>query len=130
MKDRSLEEVAQQAESLCALFADEHRWNKYKRAVDEDGEIVDPLSAHAVKFCLVGGIIHVTGNDCAEDEPLSLLIANSMVDFDSDVNYSRVLKPNELTDEDLWTFNDRREHHEVMEVLRTAAAMARGAASE
>jgi hypothetical protein len=119
-------QLAAQAVALRDLLADEERWTFGKLAVTKYGVSVEPTDPRACKFCLIGGIGHVIGSTNAYDEvpthPLGLLIANVIHGVEGNPSLKVV------TDWSFYNFNDNRKHHEVMEVLHTAVAVAKGAA--
>jgi hypothetical protein len=49
-----------------ALIEQPGKWCKGTDAVDAAGEYSDPLSARAVRWCALGAIIKVSGNDQGE----------------------------------------------------------------
>lgn len=135
MKNVTLPVLARQAASLTTLLSDEDRWLQGTPAQDKYENDCDPLERRACKFCLIGGIEHVTGS-AAEAHPLGLLVANvirgiEVAQWDDHTRPGNVwffLEPDQLNASHLYSFNDERTHAEVMEVLRTAQVFAEAAA--
>jgi hypothetical protein len=115
-----------QARQLYDLLENKQRWARHFMARDRHDNRVDPSDPAACKFCLVGGVAHVTGvkvigaidiYDAVAKSDLGSLLINVIE------GTGRLGKGDAV----LWRYNDEKTHQQVMEVIATAVVMAEGA---